>query len=268
MLLSNADRTICGIRERPPRGDTPFAGGVDKDKATHDAANPLHIAAGKGRLHVARLLQEANAEKDKAHQSGATLMSQLRRGSWRLCGFCWKRMRTRTRPRVMAPPLSCSQLQKGIWRLCAFCWRPMPTRTRPTGVAPTLCIRRGSEWLVGGCAAFADSQCGQGHFRVAPPLCMSRYERTVGDCAAVAAGQCREGQGSSQWHHPCVHRSSEWTVGSCVAFCWLPMRTRTRPTGVAKPRRESQLRMAIWRSPRFLQEPNMDKIKAVNDGAD
>ncbi|OLQ10685.1 Transient receptor potential cation channel subfamily M member 3 [Symbiodinium microadriaticum] len=60
-----ASRTICGIRERPPRGDTPFAGSVDKHKTTHDAANPLHIAAGKGRLRVARLLLEANAEKGK-----------------------------------------------------------------------------------------------------------------------------------------------------------------------------------------------------------
>lgn len=134
-----------------------FAGGVDKDKAMHDAANPLHIAAGKGRLQLVRFLLTVNVDK--------------------------------------------------------------------------------------------------GHFRVEPPLCMLCYERTVGDCAAVAAGQCREGQGSSQWHHPCVHRSSEWAVGSCVAFCWLPMRIRTRPTGVAKPRRESQLRMVIWRSPAFCRSP-------------
>ena len=242
---------------------------ADKDRATRDAANPLHIAAGKGRLRVARLLLEANAEKGKAHQSGATPMSQLRRDSWRLCGFGWKRKRTRTGPRVMPPTRCTSQLAKGACRLLAYCWRPMPTRTRPTRVAPTPCIRRSSEWLVGGCAVFADSQREQGplqsgtsplyvalrkdSWRLCGCCCRPRRRRTRlvtvapppvyiaaqnGQLEVVwlfAGCQCGRGQGPPEWQNRVVNRSCGWSFGD---------------------------------HPLFAGAHNMDKIKAVNDGAD
>eukprot|EP00439_Symbiodinium_sp_Y106_P008698 s591_g1.t1 len=78
---------------------------ADKDKALEDGTTPLFIAASEGQLEVARLLLEANADKDK--------------------------VQTRTRPWKMAPPLCSSQLVKDSWRLHGFCWRPMRTRTRP-----------------------------------------------------------------------------------------------------------------------------------------
>ncbi|OLP80346.1 Ankyrin-2 [Symbiodinium microadriaticum] len=45
---------------------------ADKDNATPDGATPLFIAAQEGQLEVARLLLEANADTDKAMQDGAT----------------------------------------------------------------------------------------------------------------------------------------------------------------------------------------------------
>ena len=45
---------------------------VNKDKAMHDGATRLHIAAAQRHWEVARLLLEANADKDKAMHDGAT----------------------------------------------------------------------------------------------------------------------------------------------------------------------------------------------------
>ena len=45
---------------------------ADKDKAMHDGATPLFLAATTGHLESARLLLQANADKDKATDDGAT----------------------------------------------------------------------------------------------------------------------------------------------------------------------------------------------------
>ena len=71
---------------------------ADKDQANENGTTPLFIAAQQGHLEVARLLQEANADKDKATNRGATpLIMQLGRGSWRLHVSCWRPTLTRTR---------------------------------------------------------------------------------------------------------------------------------------------------------------------------
>ena len=73
--------------------------------------------------------------------------SHLRAGSRRLHAGCWRPMRTRTRPCMMAAPRCSWRLRTGSRRLHVCCWRPirtrgssMQTRTKPCRVAPHLGI--------------------------------------------------------------------------------------------------------------------------------
>ena len=49
---------------------------ADKDKAFEDGATPLFVAAENGQLEVVRLLLEAKADKDKGDQIGVTPLLQ------------------------------------------------------------------------------------------------------------------------------------------------------------------------------------------------
>ncbi|OLQ11901.1 Ankyrin-2 [Symbiodinium microadriaticum] len=105
---------------------------ADQDKALEDGATPLFIAAQQGQLEVARRLLEASADKDKARQDGATpLYIAAEEGQLEVARLLLEAVRTRTRPWRMAPPLCTSQLRKSSWRLYGFCWRPVRTKTRP-----------------------------------------------------------------------------------------------------------------------------------------
>ncbi|CAE7925451.1 ASB2 [Symbiodinium sp. KB8] len=93
---------------------------AEKDKASH-SATPLFIIPRSGQSEVARRLLEANADKDKAMHDGSTpLFMALRTGSRRLHVCCWRPIRTRTGPCMMA---RCSlRLRAHGWRLHAVCW--------------------------------------------------------------------------------------------------------------------------------------------------
>ena len=94
---------------------------ADKDKAKNDGATPLFIAAQtghlelawrhpivhaqNGNLEVARLLLDAKPDKDKARNDGATpLRIAAPNGNLQVARLVLIPMRTRTRPRIVAPP--------------------------------------------------------------------------------------------------------------------------------------------------------------------
>ena len=72
---------------------------ADKDKAMNDGATPLFVAAQDAQLEVARLLLEASADKDKAMNNGATpLFVAAQNGHLEVDSCCWRSRQTRTRP--------------------------------------------------------------------------------------------------------------------------------------------------------------------------
>ena len=95
---------------------------ADKDKPMNDGFTPLFIASQEGQLEVARLLLRPMQKRTRSNRLASPLcLSRLAMDSWRLYGFCWRPKRTRTRPQTMATPLCPSRFKKGTWRLHAFC---------------------------------------------------------------------------------------------------------------------------------------------------
>ena len=76
---------------------------------------PLLIASQFSHLEVARLLLDAKADKDKAKNDGATpLFIAAPNENLQVARLVLIPMRTRTRPRIVAPPHCSSQLRQGI----------------------------------------------------------------------------------------------------------------------------------------------------------
>ena len=163
---------------------------ADKDKAMNDGATPLFIASQEGQLEVAQLLLEANADKEKA-------VAMI----------------------VGATPLFIAS-QEGHMEVARLLLEANADKDKARNDGFTPLVHRISRRTVGGCTAFAGGQCrkGQGPTDWRHPSACRGLPWTVGGCTAFAAGQSGQGQGRRQWPHPFVHRGSKRALGGCMPF--------------------------------------------------
>ena len=111
---------------------------ADKDQAVNDGATPLFIAAQQGHLEVARLLLEANADKDQANENGTTpLFIAAQQGHLEVPRLLLgaNADKDKAMNRGATPSL---QLRMGMSRSNAFCWMPMGAMPKPRMFAPLL----------------------------------------------------------------------------------------------------------------------------------
>ncbi|CAE7276609.1 ASB3, partial [Symbiodinium sp. KB8] len=109
---------------------------ADKDKSIQDGATPLVIAAENGQLKVARLLQEANADMSKAVRDGATAQT----GQLQAMDDGFTPLRTAA--------------QNGKFEVAS--WRPMRTKARPRLVAVPCCALQPTMGLLLECTTEKD----------------------------------------------------------------------------------------------------------------